>query len=128
MQANRSRDTALELSVRRKLHALGLRYRVDVRPLPTLRCKADIVFRRVRIAVFLDGCFWHGCDAHFRAPRANAQYWAEKIARNRERDGRNTALLQEAGWTVKRFWEHQTADEIAEEIAAAVALQSRGSP
>lgn len=121
MQANRSRDTALELSVRRNLHARGLRYRVDARPLSNLRCKADIVFRRSRIAVFLDGCFWHGCDEHFRAPKTNAEYWAAKIARNRERDRRNTLLLQEAGWTVLRFWGHKAVDDIADEIAATVA-------
>lgn len=128
MQAIGSRDTSLELSVRRKLHSLGFRYRVDARPLSALCCKADIVFRRARVAVFLDGCFWHGCEEHFRAPKANAQYWAEKIARNRERDRRNATILEDAGWTVLRFWEHQTVDEIATEIAAVVALRSRGLP
>lgn len=120
MQANRSRDTALELSVRRILYARGLRYQVDTRPLASLRCKADIVFRRVRVAVFLDGCFWHGCDQHFTVPKANGQYWRNKIGRNRDRDQTNNRLLQEAGWTVLRYWEHQSSEGVVDDVCAAV--------
>lgn len=120
MQANRSRDTLFELAVRRILHAKGLRYRVDSRPVPSLRYKADLVFRGARVAVFLDGCFWHGCDLHFTAPKANAHYWKKKIALNRERDRKAAEALREAGWSVLRYWEHQPADEIAEAIASVV--------
>ena len=107
MQANRSRDTGPELLVRKALHALGLRYRVAVRPVADIRIAADIVFRGPRVAVFIDGCFWHGCPAHSSPPRTNADYWAAKIAANRERDARAGRLLGNAGWTVIRVWEHE---------------------
>ncbi len=83
MRGNRSRDTAPELVVRRLVHAMGLRYRVHTRPLPGLRRTADLVFTRQRVAVFIDGCFWHGCPEHHRQPGANSAYWSEKVARNR---------------------------------------------
>ncbi|MFA4930105.1 MAG: very short patch repair endonuclease [Patulibacter sp.] len=125
MVANRSRDTGPEMAIRRRLHAAGLRYRVDFPPLAAeRRRRADIVFTRLRIAIFIDGCFWHGCPAHFSAPRANADYWGPKIARNIERDGETNAALIRAGWRVMRFWEHQPATEVAAEIIAAVRLAS----
>ncbi len=120
MRANRSRDTVPELAVRRLLHARGFRYRVDVRPLPSLRRKADVVFTRTRIAVFIDGCFWHGCEQHFVMPKANASYWQQKIARNRDRDVVTSRLLVEAGWTVLRYWEHQRPEEVVAAIAFTV--------
>lgn len=120
MQANRARDTALELSVRRILHGRGLRYRVDARPLPAVRCKADIIFSRVRVAVFLDGCFWHGCPEHCRMPQSNAAYWERKIGRNRARDAAVSQLLSDAGWTALRYWEHEDPKKIAGQIAAVV--------
>ena len=86
MQANRSRDTGPEVAVRRAVHRLGLRYRVDVRPLPAVRRRADLVVRRAQVAVFIDGCWWHGCPDHYRAPRANSDYWSAKVARNQARD------------------------------------------
>ena len=86
MQANRRRDTAPEMAIRRLVHASGLRYRVDARPLPTARHTADMIFTRARVAVFIDGCWWHGCAEHYRPPASNAAYWAGKVARNRERD------------------------------------------
>ena len=89
MRANRRRDTSPELALRRILHARGLRYRVDFAPLPTMRRRrADIVFTRQRLAVFVDGCFWHGCPEHATFPQRNADYWLPKLARNRERSGR----------------------------------------
>jgi DNA mismatch endonuclease (patch repair protein) len=121
MRGNRSRDTAPELVVRRLVHAMGLRYRVHTRPLPGLRRTADLVFTRQRVAVFIDGCFWHGCPEHHRQPGANAAYWSEKVARNRERDADTDAALKAAGWTVVRCWEHADPAEAAEAIQAAVA-------
>lgn len=120
MRANRSRDTGPELAVRRLLHASGLRYRVDAQPLPALRRKADIVFPRPKVAVFIDGCFWHGCAEHFVQPKANAEYWEQKIQRNRARDAATTELLIEQGWTVLRYWEHESPQRVADAIRAAL--------
>ncbi|AWS47058.1 very short patch repair endonuclease [Streptosporangium sp. 'caverna'] len=120
MQGNRGRDTKPELALRRAAHALGLRYRVSVRPLPNLRCTADMVFTRAKVAVFMDGCFWHGCPEHHTKSATNAEYWAEKFRKNRELDAKNNRVLAEAGWTVIRFWEHEdpisSARRIAEQI------------
>ncbi len=113
MVANRRRDTQPELRVRRLLHAAGLRYRVDARPEAALRSRADIVFSRRRIAVFIDGCFWHGCPLHNVEPKTNVAYWGPKLARNRERDIEVTSSLERLGWTVLRFWEHESAESIA---------------
>ncbi|MFB8145350.1 very short patch repair endonuclease [Microbacterium sp. NPDC056003] len=107
MQSNRGRDTTPEFAIRRRLHALGLRYRVSARPVPNLRRTADIVFFRARVAVFIDGCFWHGCPEHYQAPVRNGGFWLEKRVRNRARDAETDAKLLESGWTVLRFWEHQ---------------------
>jgi DNA mismatch endonuclease, patch repair protein len=117
MQGNRKRDTRPELALRSELHRRGLRYRIDTEPLDVLRCRADIVFRRHRVAVFVDGCFWHGCLEHGTSPRTNAPYWGAKIARNVERDRFNDAELSAAGWTVVRVWEHEVPAEAAERIA-----------
>lgn len=126
MQANRSRDTGPELAVRRLVHAMGLRYRVAIRPIPSVRRTADLVFTRKRVAVFIDGCFWHGCPEHHRKPRANAEYWSAKVARNRQRDEDTDAILTSAGWTVLRFWTHIDPAEIAESVREAV-TRSRGA-
>jgi DNA mismatch endonuclease (patch repair protein) len=107
MQANKGRDTRPELALRSRVHALGLRYRVGVRPLPSIRRTADLVFTRARVAVFLDGCFWHGCPEHHRPAKINEDFWRHKIMRNCERDQETTRLLQDAGWAVLRFWEHE---------------------
>jgi DNA mismatch endonuclease (patch repair protein) len=120
MLGNRSRDTKPELAVRRLLHAGGLRYRVDFRPLSSLRSRGDIVFTRRRIAVFIDGCFWHGCPLHATSPKANADYWGPKLARNIERDLETSAALRASGWTVLRFWEHEPPAEVAGAIARVV--------
>jgi len=121
MLGNRARDTKPELAVRRLLHAHGLRYRVNFRPSAVLRRTADIVFTRRRIAVFIDGCFWHGCPLHGTSPRANAAYWGPKLARNAERDLETTAVLEAQGWLVLRFWEHESPASVAEAVEAAVA-------
>lgn len=121
MLANRRRDTAPEWAVRRLVHAAGLRYRVDHAPLAShRRRKADLVFTRARVAVFIDGCFWHGCPQHHRQPTANALYWQQKVARNRERDADTDALLQAAGWVSLRFWEHDDPSQVAVAIVGEV--------
>jgi len=116
MLANRRRDTAPELKVRRLLHAAGLRYRVDARPIATIRMRADIVFSRRKIAVFIDGCFWHGCPQHRTSPKSNADYWTPKLARNIERDAEVTKLLRAEGWMVLRYWEHEDPARVAADI------------
>lgn len=120
MQANRGRDTQPELAIRRAVHALGLRYRVDRAPLPGVRRRADLVFSRAKVAVFVDGCFWHGCPEHHTISKTNAEFWAEKVKRNRERDAETDRLLRGAGWTVVRTWEHEPVEEVAERVRAAV--------
>ena len=117
MQGNRKRDTRPELALRSELHRRGLRYRVDTRPLKSLRCRADIVFPRQKVAVFVDGCFWHGCPEHGTSPKTNAAYWSAKIARNVERDRLNEAELSAAGWVVVRVWEHEVPVDVADRIA-----------
>lgn len=107
MRANRGRDTGPELALRRAVHALGLRYRVSVRPVPTVRRTADLVFTRARVAVFLDGCFWHGCPRHHTIAATNAAFWARKVDTTRRRDRDTDRRLTEAGWTVLRIWEHE---------------------
>lgn len=109
MRANRRADTGPERRLRTLLHAQGLRFRVDfsVRVQGRRPIRPDIVFTRVCLAVFVDGCFWHGCPDHGSRPRINEHYWGPKIARNRERDSEQTEGLTAAGWLVLRFWEHE---------------------
>lgn len=121
MRANRRRDTQPELAVRRLVHAAGLRYRVDYPPLSDhRRLRADLVFTRARVAVFIDGCFWHGCPRHHTVAKRNAEFWAAKVAGNRARDERVTSMLEAEGWTVLRFWEHDEPALAASAIVAAV--------
>lgn len=116
-QVQKRRDTAPELQLRRAAHALGLRYYVGRQPLPELRRTADLVFPRARVAVFVDGCFWHGCPEHgCRVHGNNGWYWPEKIASNRRRDVDTNAWLREAGWTVVRVWEHEDMAEAARQL------------
>lgn len=99
---------------------MGLRYRVDLRlPDAGPRRRADVVFTRSKVAVYVDGCFWHGCPDHGSAPRANAGYWAAKLARNRARDDDTDRRLTAAGWTVVRVWEHENPTVVARLLAAA---------
>lgn len=115
----RNRDTAAELAVRRELHRRGRRYFVQRAVLPGRR-RADIVFPRARVAVFVDGCFWHSCPEHATSPKTNAEWWAEKLARNAARDRRTDADLRAAGWRVVRVWEHESASDAADSVEAAV--------
>lgn len=124
MAANKGRDTRPEKALRSAVHALGLRYRVGIRPVPGIRRTADLVFTRVRIAVFVDGCFWHGCAEHYRPARRNSEFWSTKIDGNRARDAETDALLAAAGWRVVRLWEHEDPAVAAVRVAAAV----RGAP
>jgi DNA mismatch endonuclease (patch repair protein) len=125
MQATRQRDTAAEVVVRRLLHARGLRFRVHRQLLPELRRRADIVFASARVAVFVDGCFWHSCPLHRTSPRANREWWAEKLAQNRRRDEDTNRRLQAAGWLVVRIWEHEAPAAAAARIARAVRRRLR---
>jgi DNA mismatch endonuclease (patch repair protein) len=121
MSNQRSEDTAPELALRGRLHRMGLRYRTHVAPLPRLRRKADIVFRPARVAVFVDGCFWHGCPEHGRRRHdVNGWYWPEKIARNQRRDADTDRQLGDAGWLVVRVWEHEDVSVVAARVADAV--------
>ena len=124
MSRQATRDTEPELLLRRELHARGLRYRVDA-PLPGMpRRRADILFTRAKVAVFVDGCFWHGCPAHKTAPANNAAWWTAKLTRNVERDRETDAHLDSLGWTVVRVWEHENMTQAATDIGRIV----RGEP
>jgi DNA mismatch endonuclease (patch repair protein) len=108
------------LALRKILHSRGLRYRVDHAPIPGVRRRADVVFTRLRIAVFVDGCFWHGCPEHATVPKSNADYWVPKLQRNIERDRETDAVLMSHGWSVLRIWEHVPSAEAADRVAAEV--------
>lgn len=123
MRANRATGTAPERRLRSALHREGLRFRKNCRPVADLRCNADIVFPRKRVAVFVDGCFWHGCPDHGRVPKDQGGYWAAKLARNVARDRRNDAALSAAGWLVVRVWEHEPTLEGVERVREALALR-----
>ncbi|TXK19766.1 very short patch repair endonuclease [Homoserinibacter sp. GY 40078] len=116
MLANRRRDTKPEVAIRRILHARGLRFRVDYRVLLTSRTRADIAFTRWKVAIFVDGCFWHGCPIHATQPKRNSGYWTPKLARNVERDAQASALLRQNDWTVLRYWEHEDPEDVADDI------------
>lgn len=120
MQRQRRSGTAPEMAIRRELHRLGLRYRVDIAPVADQRRRADLVFPRAKVAVFVDGCFWHGCAQHGSWPKANAEWWRQKIARNRERDADTDAHLRAAAWLPIRVWEHEDPRTAAQHIAEAV--------
>jgi DNA mismatch endonuclease (patch repair protein) len=116
MQAQKTSATRIELQVRRGLHALGYRYRVNRRPLPDQKFRGDIVWVGRRLIVFLDGCFWHGCPVHGSTPKSNTDWWRNKINTNRDRDRRVDETLRQRGWTVLRFWEHDDTGKIVESV------------
>jgi DNA mismatch endonuclease Vsr len=107
MQANRGRDTSIELRPRSLLHKEGIRYAIDKRPIQGVNRRADVVFASAKVAVYVHGCFWHGCRWHGSQPKTNFDFWAKKIERNRERDRETRRLLRKEGWLVITFWEHQ---------------------
>lgn len=117
MRSTRQRDTAAEVALRRLLHARGLRYRVNRSVILGLRRRADIVFIGARVAVFVDGCFWHCCPLHKSFPKANAQWWSAKLEANRLRDKDTDRRLVTSGWRVVHVWEHESPTEAAERIA-----------
>jgi DNA mismatch endonuclease (patch repair protein) len=128
MQGNRRRDTKPEKALRAALFSLGLRYRVDhpIRLSEQSRAiRPDVVFTRARLAVFVDGCFWHGCPDHGNRPRQNSRYWDAKLARNQDRDRRYDDMLKSGGWTVIRFWEHERPEEAAQTILRILTSQRR---
>jgi DNA mismatch endonuclease (patch repair protein) len=118
MRRTRRRDTPAELALRSELHRAGLRFRVDA-PVAGLRRRPDIVFTKARIAVFVDGCFWHSCPIHGTRPKRNAEWWAEKLDGNVARDEETNRRLTEQGWAVIRVWEHEDPHEAAERIVNA---------
>jgi DNA mismatch endonuclease (patch repair protein) len=120
MRSNKSRDTKPELALRSAVHARGLRYRVSAKPLAGVRRTADLVFSRAKVAVFLDGCFWHGCPEHHTVASANATFWADKVEGNRKRDRDTDDRLAEAGWVSVRVWEHEDVAEAARRVEAIV--------
>ncbi|WP_181700471.1 very short patch repair endonuclease [Nocardia sp. GTS18] len=120
MSRQRRADTAPELALRRELHRAGLRYFVDRAPIKGQRRRADVVFPRRRVAVYVDGCFWHRCPEHATDPKNNAEWWAQKLAGNVARDRATDAALIEAGWRVVRVWEHEDPRVVAQQIVALV--------
>jgi DNA mismatch endonuclease (patch repair protein) len=123
MQGNRAEGTSPEVAVRSELHKRGYRFRKHVQPLSTLRCSADIVFTREQVAVFIDGCFWHGCPDHGHRPTTNSSYWNAKLQRNIDRDRRNNQELARAGWLVLRAWEHESVPDVIQRISTALAMR-----
>jgi DNA mismatch endonuclease (patch repair protein) len=127
MRRVRRTATLPEQVLASELRRCGLRFQVDRPPVQGIRSRADIVFKSAKVAVFIDGCFWHGCPEHATWPVANAVWWRTKIETNRSRDARITAVLEDAGWSVVRIWEH-AVDQAAASVAAEVrGRQRRGS-
>jgi DNA mismatch endonuclease (patch repair protein) len=124
MQAAKRKDTAPEKAVRSALFRKGLRYRIDSRPLPEMNRRADILFRKEKIAIFVDGCFWHGCPIHGTFAKANAEFWRNKIEQNKVRDIDTNKRLIKSGWTVIRIWEHEDPT-IAAQMVYELVLQHR---
>jgi DNA mismatch endonuclease (patch repair protein) len=122
MRANRRVDTAPEIALRAALHARGLRFRKDY-PIAVRGGRAtriDVAFTGARVAIFLDGCFWHACPQHGETPNSNTEFWTGKLAANRERDRLVTESLERDGWRVIRIWEHESVQQAANRVAAAV--------
>ena len=119
-EAQRVRDTEPELALRRELHRRGYRYRLDRRVSENVRSRPDLVFTSERVAVYVDGCFWHGCPDHGTAPKNNADWWQNKLDANRARDEQTNTALTDEGWTVIRVWEHELPETAATRVAAAV--------
>lgn len=120
MSRTPGRDTRPERLLRSELHRRGLRFRIDRAPLGALRRRADIVFARPRVAVFVDGCFWHACPLHGTQPKHNAEWWRAKLERNRARDRDTDAALVAADWRVVRAWEHEDPADVADRVEVLV--------
>ena len=127
MLGNRRTDTGPQIKLRSALHGAGLRFRKDYAiRLSDSTIRPDIVFTRARVAVFLDGCFWHSCPEHATTPKRNADFWAQKLTRNLQRDREQSLALVAAGWTVVRVWEHVATDEAAQDVAEVVVRARSG--
>ena len=113
MERQLRRDTKPEMALRRELWRRGLRYRVDIAPLPGMRRRADVVFTRRKVAVYVDGCYWHSCPIHATMPKANREWWIAKLEANVARDRDTDARLRAADWTVVRVWEHEDPSDVA---------------
>jgi DNA mismatch endonuclease (patch repair protein) len=125
MQSTPQRDTPAEMRIRKLLHAMGLRYSIHAKPLDDSSRRADVVFPRAKVAVFVDGCFWHGCPEHRTWPKANEQFWCTKILANIERDADTNERLRDRGWLVIRVWEHEDPSNAAIRIARRVRSRLR---
>lgn len=128
MSLARRRDTKAEVLLRRELHAQGLRYRVALPIASNRRRSIDIAFTRARLAVFVDGCFWHACPEHGTAPVANSEWWKTKLGANVARDRDTTRLLENSGWTVLRIWEHVEPGTAADIVVQALLALRAESP
>jgi DNA mismatch endonuclease Vsr len=126
MRASKSHGTRLEERVRAALRRLGYRYRVQYKPLPDLRHRADFVYVGPKVVVDVRGCFWHGCPEHAKRSRTNEDAWEDKFARNRERDRRVEDRLTSAGWLVIVVWEHDDVEDAVRRIADAVVVRRPG--
>ena len=128
MRSNRAGQTSPELALRSGLHRRGYRFRVGF-PVPAIpRRSIDIAFPRVRLAVFVDGCFWHRCPIHSTAPARNAGFWSDKLARNMARDIETTTALREAGWLVLRIWEHVPVEKAISDVVSALEAARQSIP
>lgn len=123
----RQKNTEAELKLRSALHALGLRYRLHVMIVEKPRRVADLVFPGPRVAVFVDGCFWHGCPVHGTLAKRNASFWQEKIKANKKRDTDTNVRAQEIGWHVVRVWAHEVPEVAARRIALMIRIKSRST-
>ncbi|WP_246213348.1 very short patch repair endonuclease [Kitasatospora viridis] len=127
MRANKGKNTKPEMRLRSLLHREGLRYKVSARPVSTIRRTADVVFPKVKVAVFVDGCYWHGCPDHRSVPVTNREFWVTKLEGNMVRDKETVRLLEEAGWKVLRIWEHVPPEEAARLVIDQVTAAKRNS-
>ncbi|MET8909189.1 very short patch repair endonuclease [Micromonospora sp. NPDC004551] len=126
MKRVRRASTKPELLIRKELHRRGLRFRVNH---PSLPGRPDIALTRARLAIFVDGCFWHRCPNHGVMPKNNREWWEAKLRRNVERDREKDAALSALGWHVRHFWEHEDPGKVAEEIVQLWRrLLSEGAP
>ncbi|MFD7508586.1 very short patch repair endonuclease [Streptomyces sp. NPDC059853] len=127
MKANKGRDTKPERLLRSALHRRGLRFRVETKPLPQSRGTVDVLFPKARVAVFVDGCFWHGCPEHHRPSTKRSEFWTEKIKDNRARDIEMNAALRAEGWEVVRVWEHEDPQVAADRVTEAIRQRLGGN-
>ena len=125
LSLQRRSDTRPETLLRKELWARGYRYSLH-RPIPSTRRTIDIALVRHRVAVFVDGCFWHGCPRHGSTPSNNAVWWIRKLEANRQRDADTNRILKSQGWTVVRVWEHETVSVAANRVRRAVDKRQSG--